>query len=1306
MVTRTEAQAIQVGHVADERAITLNTSKVLAAINHLWMHQRNNPDRSVHLRFLTSARRGVERPAIASGGGLDYWDRCRQNPQLDPGPLRKFLARHTSLSTDLRRWLRSASSGDFRDRLVHRVHWDTGRGSLQKVRKAVLDGLVTFGHKQSVPPSWAERIAAQLLDLVWQAASGQRDTCLTHAEFLRAFEEASTARVPIAMLLRLGVSEIGVSNVVTQNPYLSGQSEQPSAQAAPGSYTASSSGISHATERSGPPQSHHHQPGKDRQTVKVLTYSQRRLVGLIATAPFPFTEAELAEILPDLARRPDVKWLRRRGLVTLKDGRLVAPRAVRRSITADRRDADDLDRLWVEGLIRLKYHTDVAAFLAQKLFALREHEQAVMVLTDVAENLDPGSWNQTYSEVLGALHSKHILRRISVEGRLHFCNAFGLCLTRSGKQREAIPWFQKLRLLAARLKNPWGLGQAYIHLGVAHHELGDDHAAARFYQKGIDHGRAVGDNLIVGRCLHNLAMITADADLNKAEMLLRNSLRYKERARDAQGGVGALLGLGSIAVGRRDFRRAIVHLTKAERRARKLDLRHARSTALVNLGSARLDLVRAEAKQSRLAASQKETVRDAVRCYQTATSIAQAEGFDQLLVLATQGEAVAATVIDEHASAARLFLALHRLKTRRGDTQGAISALHDAGVCAVKQGRASYGRRVIARALRLARQARSAEWVVKCHVTIAASHSRPANTRRVLRVAANLEFQLRHFDAARRIWEALALFERRHGHWDAMETLLLDAAKALTRGKGTEREVFAVYKLLFQLNRESRRLPQALDALNKLEKLAVSQRDRLETARAVDEKGVILQELDRLKPAEKAHRRALNIARAHGYEAQRATSLNNLGELLRKTGRPSEAIVAFRESEQVLRRLGDRESELSTAHNRALAIVDLGRSHQAEDLLRRIERETKRRNFPGEHVRALHGLGNLAWASRQKRLAVRRLEAALREARQLALSEDEAGIAANLAHCFRALGRSRKAIPVLRAVEGRAGRHAATVERLLALSLEDVADWNSASSCWQRLLAIAESAGDQSTIAECQAAAANIHQRTNPRLADSEFAKALEAEREPEGRALLFSEHLRLLLGLGRERAAEKAFKEARELAKEHDLEQVLVDIHMAFGDYYWSKGTRRELKALQCYVAGMVACAKPDVLSKVGVHIFGKVFGIVGGERVRRINALRTRLERWLAVQWKATADAGAVSDGIARILWPVIVAEQLAQKGMSPQHWAPERARAIIHSEIARRLSAKKEIQDRVQNLPQSQLRERRGGSVPPNASPRVTC
>lgn len=120
--------------------------------------------------------------------------------------------------------------------------------------------------------------------------------------------------------------------------------------------------------------------------------------------------------------------------------------------------------------------------------------------------------------------------------------------------------------------------------------------------------------------------------------------------------------------------------------------------------------------------------------------------------------------------------------------------------------------------------------------------------------------------------------------------------------------------------------------------------------------------------------------------------------------------------------------------------------------------------------------------------------------------------------------------------------------------------------------------------------------------------------------ALPYFYHLKKRLGgvgdsvLSKRRGGEIEPGQARELAKEHDLEEVLVDIHMALGDYYyWSKGTRRQFKALRCYIAGMVACAKPDVLSKVGVHIFGKVFGIVDGERVRRINALRTRLERWL---------------------------------------------------------------------------------------------
>lgn len=800
----------------------------------------------------------------------------------------------------------------------------------------------------------------------------------------------------------------------------------------------------------------------------------------------------------------------------------------------------------MQGFTPLKHHTDVAAFLGVRLFALHEYERALTVLTDVAENLEPGAWSRTYVGILDALNSKRIDRRVSTEARLHFYNAFGLCLSHSGEPRKAIIWFERLRLLARRLKSTWGLGQAYIHLGVVHHELGDDNAAARFYRRGIEHGRRVGDDLIVGRCLNNLAMITADSDLDSAERLVRKSQRYKARARDEQGDVFVFLGLGSVAVGRRDFRRAATHFSEAERRARRLDLRHARAIALVNLGSAHIDLVRAESKQTPLKASQTQAVKWAILRYQAALSIADTEGFEQIRVLATQGEAGAAALIGEYVLAASLFQALHRLKVSGGDTEGSISALHDAGVSAIKGGREPHGRVVVARALRLARRAASTEWVVRCHVTIAASYSRQVKTRRALRAAAHLESRLHRFDAARRLWESLVMFEVGLGQWDAVEVALSDATKSLGRYKAAQDEVLALHKLHFQLSREHHRVSQALDALAEMTKLAAARGDQLEFARATDEKGVLFQELREFKSAERAHRAALRISEVCGYEAQRAISLNNLGELLRNTGRAREAVRIFKETEQVLRSLRDRESELSTAHNRALAIEDLGRVSQAEDLLQQIKHESRQRGFLDQYVRALWGLANIAWTTGRKRLAIRRLEAGLRDARRFTLPQREVEIAASLAHFLRALRRSREAIPILRSVENSGGPDAQTVKRLLALSFEDLEDWSSAASSWKRLLTTAESIGDQSTVAESHAAIAHIHQRTNPEIADAEFAKALEAEQDPEGRALLLADRLRLLLRLNREGAAEKALNEVRALAKERGFEEILIDVTLA----------------------------------------------------------------------------------------------------------------------------------------------------------------
>lgn len=316
VITTTKAEAIQVGHLA--RSVTLRTPKVLEAIRNAWLHQESNAGRDVHLRFLTSARRGIERPPVVSGRGLDYWEACQRNPGLDSKPLREFLARQSALPVNLRRFVADASEEQFRERLLCRVHWSTAQGSLGGIRKEVSDRLVTFADEHSVVPSAAQRAVSHLHDAVWQAACGKGDRRLTRADFLCAFENAVTVRVLCAWgpSIPSVTSPLSAEITTTRNPYGRSRYERSRGDATAFYPEAPTTTVS-IGQQSGRFVRQHREVGK-RTGVKLLTYSQRRVAGLIATAPFPFTDAELREIFPDLVAQREIEWLRRRRLIRRK----------------------------------------------------------------------------------------------------------------------------------------------------------------------------------------------------------------------------------------------------------------------------------------------------------------------------------------------------------------------------------------------------------------------------------------------------------------------------------------------------------------------------------------------------------------------------------------------------------------------------------------------------------------------------------------------------------------------------------------------------------------------------------------------------------------------------------------------------------------------------------------------------------------------------------------------------------------------------------------------------------------------------
>jgi hypothetical protein len=85
--------ATQVKDTAGSGTLTLRSRDAIAAINNFWRHQRNNADKVVSLRFLTTASPGWEKGSEFGGipSGIEYWSSAKRDEVLSLEPLKTFL---------------------------------------------------------------------------------------------------------------------------------------------------------------------------------------------------------------------------------------------------------------------------------------------------------------------------------------------------------------------------------------------------------------------------------------------------------------------------------------------------------------------------------------------------------------------------------------------------------------------------------------------------------------------------------------------------------------------------------------------------------------------------------------------------------------------------------------------------------------------------------------------------------------------------------------------------------------------------------------------------------------------------------------------------------------------------------------------------------------------------------------------------------------------------------------------------------------------------------------------------------------
>jgi tetratricopeptide (TPR) repeat protein len=408
-----------------------------------------------------------------------------------------------------------------------------------------------------------------------------------------------------------------------------------------------------------------------------------------------------------------------------------------------------------------------------------------------------------------------------------------------------------------------------------------------------------------------------------------------------------------------------------------------------------------------------------------------------------------------------------------------------------------------------------------------------------------------------------------------------------------------------------------------------------------------LQQLGDHKAALKEHRAALRIARSLQATDIVENCLNNLGEALRKTGRSAEAVPLFVEAEAIARGRGDEESEISVAHNRALALEDLSQHSRAAAVLLRCRDAARRLECWDQFVRALHGLANHAWRTSKPDEAEGLYCEAFAAAKHHRVPEQRVMVAINYANALRVRGQPKKACRLLLGVRGAIFTAPDAWEYHFALaaaateageSSVAIAAYEAAGGAARAAGAMEEAVQGAAALAECLAEAGQFAR------AGDVIATTLSSETAGRRKVPLLTARLKLLLRTGKRPQAGRVFTQATRLAEAEGMKEELVDLHMVLGDHDW-QGGKSKLEALKAYTAALPpACnISFEVMIQTGAHVVRQLLNLPEGERASRIEGFLAKLKSWLAgqVPKKQYADAERA------ILWPVRVALRVVQTG-----------------------------------------------------------
>lgn len=204
VVSESGTTTSQVRHVRRARAISLAQKKLRDSLNNFWIQRGASADKTLSLRFLTNAVRGIEKGSpFGKVAGLDLWDRGRSDLAA-VSEVKDYLLSQP-LAPELRQFLRTADLSAVKNELIASVQWVTGAGDLATTQELCRRRIEEFIRAETnYLPLEVDKIFDALFGRVVATSSKAEGRLLTFEDLRRVAREAVTIKfIPDAQSVQL-----------------------------------------------------------------------------------------------------------------------------------------------------------------------------------------------------------------------------------------------------------------------------------------------------------------------------------------------------------------------------------------------------------------------------------------------------------------------------------------------------------------------------------------------------------------------------------------------------------------------------------------------------------------------------------------------------------------------------------------------------------------------------------------------------------------------------------------------------------------------------------------------------------------------------------------------------------------------------------------------------------------------------------------------------------------------------------------------------------------------------------------------